>query len=343
MTSPDRLQHIFYENEIPPEVEITLEKIYQSPFCVTKYFEIFRNVRNLSALNISGGETRPQHVLAYIISGKEITVLNELVEVEQEYLQYFADTVFHRYPAITTVNFNCIKSSIVDMQYPWRRWKTSQDIVITLPNSFDKYRLSLSEHTRKNIKYYSSRLQKKYDDFSFHLSTTHEIDPAEIGKIIEMNRLRMQSKNIRSGFTSLLEKRIIEFSRFYGLVTTINLQGRVVAGTICYEVGNQAYMEIISHHPDFDKDRVGQVCLYLTVKHMIEKGRDSFHMLWGENEYKYRFLGVKQELCFISMYRSYPSKLSSTPKLIKHTCSNIFRQLDYLTKKYIINRLRKRS
>ncbi len=342
MASPDRLQHIFYENEIPSEVGLNLEKIYQSPFCVTKYFEIFREVHDPNAFNISGGEIVPRHIIVYCILGKGITVLNELVEIETDYIQYFADTIFNKYPAITTVNFNCIKNSIVNLQYPWRCWKTSQDIVITLPNSFDLYNLGLSEHTRKNIKYYVNRLQKKYGDFAFHVSTTHEIDPAVIGRIIEMNRLRMKNKNIRSGFTSLLEKRIIEFSRYYGLVITINLQGRVVAGTICYEVGNQAYMEIISHHPDFDKDRVGQVCLYLTIKHLIETGKESFHMLWGENEYKYRFLGVKQELYFFSVYRSFSSKLLSIPRVTSHMCSYMFRQLDYLTKKYIINRLWKR-
>jgi CelD/BcsL family acetyltransferase involved in cellulose biosynthesis len=152
----------------------------------------------------------------------------------------------------------------------------------------------------------------------------------------------MKSKNIRSGFDSLFESRIIEFCRYYGLVSTVSVQGRIVAGAICYEVGNQAYLEAISHDPGYNRYNAGQVCLYLTVKHLIEKRRDSFHMLWGENEYKYRFLGVKQELYFISIYRSCSSKLSSMPKLIKHTCSYIFRQLDYLTKKYIINRYRLR-
>ncbi len=342
MASLDRLQHIFYENGLPPVVEINLEKIYQSPFCVTKYFEIFRNVRNLSALNISGGVTDPQHVLAYIISGKEITVLNELVEVEQEYLQYFADTVFKRYPAITTVNFNCIKSNILNLQYPWRRWRTSQDIAIKLSQHFEAYHAQLGKQTQKHIRYYINRLQREFNDFTFNVAATHETDPVIISRIIEMNRLRMKAKNINSGFDNAFEARIIEFCRQYGLVSTISINGKIVAGAICYEVGDQAYLEAISHDPDFNKYNAGQVCLYLTVKHMIESGKDTFHMLWGENEYKYRFLGVKQELYFISIYRSYSSKLLSIPRVAKHVCSYIFKQLDYLTKKYIFNRFWKR-
>jgi hypothetical protein len=343
MALPDSIQHIIYENEIPPDVGLNLGKIYQSSFCVIKYFEIFRGIDSPNAMVISCGEPGPRHIIAYSISGKEITVLNELVEIERDYVQYFADTVFNKYPAITTVNFNCIKNRITTFQYPWRLWKTSQDVSIILPPTFEAYHAKLGRQTQKHIKYYLNRLQREYADFTFQAAATHEIEPGVISRIIEMNRLRMQSKNIRSGFDNLFKKRIMEFCRDYGLVSTVSIQGKIVAGAICYEVGNQAYLEAIAHDPDYNKYNVGQVCLYLTVKYMIEKGRDSFHMLWGENEYKYRFLGVKQDLYYISIYKSYSSKLMSIPKLAQHTYSYLFRQLDYLTKKYIINRYRQKK
>jgi hypothetical protein len=231
---------------------------------------------------------------------------------------------------------NCFDAN----SYPVRHWKTSQDIAVKLPHNFDEYHSNLGGHTRKNIAYYSGRLRRAYGDVAFHVTVGPEIEPSTIGRILDMNRLRMKNKNIQSGFDSSLEKKIVEFCRHYGLVSTLSLQGKVAAGAICYEVGNQAYLEIIAHHPDFDKDRVGQICLYLTVKHMIDKGRDSFHMLWGENEYKYRFLGVKQELCFFSVYRSYAAKAADIPRLARHTCSYIVRQLDYLARKYLKTRRR---
>jgi len=342
MALADCLSTIFYENEIPPEVERSLETIYQSPFCVTKHFEIFRGVRNLNALVITCGESDLRHVIVYVISGREIAVLNELVEIKQEYMQHFADAVFNRYPMVSTLNFNCIKSRIVDFNYPWRRWKSSQDIAIELPRSFETYHAQLGRQTQKHIKYYINRLRREYGDFSFRVAATRETDPTVIGRIIEMNRLRMKDKNIRSGYNSNFENRLIEFCSYYGLVSTVHIGGKMVAGAICYEVGNQAYLEAISHDSDYNRYNIGQVCLYLTVKHLIEKGRDTFHLLWGENEYKYRFLGVKQELYFISIYRSYLSKLLSLPKLAKHMCTYLFKQLEYLVKKYVINRFRTR-
>ena len=317
MTSPGNLHHTFYENDIPPGIQRLLEELYESPFCVMEYFKIFKGSNNPKALSISSEESGTRHLLVYVISGREITVLNELIHIRQCYLRYFADTIFNRYEFIGTINFNCIRKMEMASNYPWRIWKKSHDIVIDLPKNFELYYSTLSKHTRKNLNYYLGRVRKKYADFDFQVTSTDDINPSVIGEIIRLNRLRMSSKNIRSGFTSLIEARITEFCRKYGSVGTITLQGKIVAGAICYEIGNQAYLEIISHDPDFNNDRVGQLCLLLTIKHMIAKGDTTFHLLWGENEYKYRFLGVKQELFHLSFYRSNCYKLMSAPKLAK--------------------------
>jgi hypothetical protein len=337
---PDGLQHVFYVNEIPLDLERFIEKIYQSSFSVIKYFTIFKDVDSINALVISRGEADPVHVLAYTISGKEITLLNELVNIDQEYLEYFVATVFDRYPAITTVNFNRLKSRTADFHYPWRLWQKSQDIAVELPRSFDAYHAKLGRQTQKHIKYYLNRLHREQGDFTFQVAASHEIDPDSIARIIEMNRLRMKGKNIHSGYDSSFEMRITEFCRYYGKVSTVRIHGKIVAGAICYEVGNHAYLEAISHDPEFDKYNIGQVCLYLTIKSVIESGRDSFHMLWGENAYKYRFLGVKQDLYFLSVYRSNYSKLLSMPKLVRHTLFRAVKQVVYVTKKYLISRYR---
>ena len=341
MASPESLHHTFYENAIPSDIEQLLVELYQSPFCVTEYFRIFKKNANLNAVLISSAESAPRHLLAYVIEGKEITVLNELFNIEQIYVRYFSDTIFSKYQFVCTINLNCIKNMSFNSNYPWRLWNNSHDIVIDLPETFELYHSSLSKHSWKNLKYYMSRVRRDYADFDFQIASTHDIDPAVISKIIEMNLLRMKSKNIRSGFTSDIESKIMEFCRQYGSVCTVRLQGRTVAGAICYEIGNQAYLEILSHDPEFNDHRVGQICLLLTVKQMIENGRTAFHLLWGENEYKYRFLGVKQDLFSISIYRSKFFKLLSAPKLAKHYYDYSLRQMEYLVRKYVISNVRK--
>ena len=342
MSRPDGLQHTLYEHDIPPDIAARIDSIYESAFCTIPYFKLFRKASDLNALVISTNDAVIVHVLVYVISGKEVTLMNELVGIGQEYLLHFADFVYARYPEVSTVNFDCQIYCPVQHQYPWRLWKTWHDIAIPLPDSMDSYNSSLSDRTRKNIKYYLSRLRKNYIDFAFDVTATQDIDPTVISRIIEMNRSRMNDANITSGYSSTLEKTIIEYCRYYGTVCTVSLQGKVAAGTICYEVGNQVYLETISHDTGYNKYNVGQVCLYLTIKHMIEKGRSSYHMLWGENDYKYRLLGIRHDLFYLSVYRSRAAKLSSVPKLLKYRYAGYISQLDYLANKYILKFFRSR-
>jgi CelD/BcsL family acetyltransferase involved in cellulose biosynthesis len=340
MASPDSLHHVFYENGIPPDVERHLENIYQNPFSLARHFEIFRAAQSFKAVLIWQGAADPVHALAYAISGDEITVLNELVDIEPGQLQYAAGALFDRYPAVSTINCNRLKAPAAAPGYPVRHWRKSEDIAVELPASFEAYHGKLGKQTQKHIKYYLNRLNREQAGFEFQVAVSGQIDASVISRIIEMNRLRMEGKNIRSGYDRALEEKIGEFCGHCGLVSTIRIGEKIVAGAICYQVGSHGYLEAIAHDPEFDKYNIGQVCLYLTIKNMIEGGKSSFHMLWGEKEYKYRFLGVKQELYSLSVYRSNAARLLSLPKLVRHLLSRAAGQSDYLMNKYLRRRFR---
>jgi hypothetical protein len=328
-------RHIFHEDGISTELDMLLERLYQSPFSTTRFFTLFRNAARPNALVISYGDNVPRHVLAYTVNGREVTLLNELVAVEQEYLLYFADAVFARYPGISVINFNCMKGRIAEFAYPWRQWRASQDIAIALPRSIDEYHAKLGVQTRKHIKYYINRLQKLYGEYTFETIATENILPSSISSIIEFNRQRMKDKNITSGFDVPTEKKVAEFCRYYGLTSVVSIHGRIIAGTICYDMGDHVYLEIVSHDSEFNKCNAGQVCLYLTIKELIDRGKITFHMLWGENEYKFRFLGVQHNLSFLSVYRSPFAKLADTPKVVRTMGNRMLLQVSYVKNKYL--------
>ncbi len=337
MPLPYGFQCSVYDGDIPPVIVSSLERIYQSPFTTMPYFELFRHAHHPTALVISNEAANPVHILMYTVTGREVTLLNELVTIEQQYLTYFGEFIFSRYPCVTTVNFNCIQGRLDHVPYPQYQWKHSQDIAISLPSSPEAYNGQLGIRTRKHLKYYINRLHKEFTNVVFSISTTDSIEHSAIGTIIEMNRQRMKSKYIRSGYTAEFEGNIRAFCHHYGLVSTLSIQGKVVAGTISYLVGDHQYLEVISHDPAFNRFNVGQICLYHTINHAIETGRAAFHMLWGENEYKYRFRGVKTELFFSSVYRSNFYKLLRFPRRLAHYFSYLVNQAHYLTTKYILN------
>jgi CelD/BcsL family acetyltransferase involved in cellulose biosynthesis len=142
-----------------------------------------------------------------------------------------------------------------------------------------------------------------------------DIDPLTVGKIIEMNRSRMKSKKLRSAIDAELEEKIIHFSGKYGVVATITLNGRLAAGTICYGVGNHCYADIISHDQDYNEYSIGRVCIYLFISALIDRGFRFFHMGSGEYGYKERMLGRKQDVYFMSIFRS---RIDKQIGLIRH-------------------------
>lgn len=331
--------YICYDDSLPLWIDQAMSELYHSAFCVLAYFRVYQSHENIKALAIHTSDSAPRHMLLYRINGREVTVLNEVFDIEQFYVEYFVQILFQKHPEIHCINFNRSKWTNENFSLPSRTWQKSQDTVIQLPATLAEYRSRLGKHTKRNLSNYLNRLTRLYSDFTFETTARGEADPAVISRIIEMNRLRMESKKITSGFDADLENRVIHFSRTYGCTGTVRVGGKVVAGTLYYEVGNHCYLEALSHDPAYDQDRLGQVCLYLTVKHAIEQGRAAFHLLWGEYDYKYRFLGVKEDLHFVSVYRSRLHKLLSLPELLKFRLSLFRRQVPYWWRKHVLSRL----
>jgi hypothetical protein len=340
MFASESIRHTCYEDFLPPWMEQTLSDMYQSAFCVLEYFSLYKTYRNINALAIYTSESDPKHMLLYSIENNTVNVLNELFDIEQRYLQYFINFVFGKYPGVTAINLNRSKCQAGDFALPSRAWRSSEDTVIELPETVAEYRSKLGKHTRSNLSNYHNRLKRVYDDFTFATSEVNQADPAVISRIIEMNKSRMRGKKIKSGYDGILEDRIINFSRKYGFTSTLSVGGKIVAGTIFYEVGNHCFLEAISHDPAHDNDRLGQVCLYLTIKHAIRKGRESFHLLWGEYDYKYRLLGVKQELHSFSLYQSELHRQLCLPRALTYRAAFFREQLSYWLRKYLLNRFK---
>ena len=68
-----------------------------------------------------------------------------------------------------------------------------------------------------------------------------------------MNHLRMKEKNTASDIDSNYRKSIIDFVKYYGFVSVLEIEGKIVAGVILYLIGNQYFLETISHDPEYNK------------------------------------------------------------------------------------------
>ena len=320
--------HIFYDAPLPKDIEEKTAGLYHCAFCVKEFFELFKGLTGYKALAIFEA-TVLKHLIFYVVENNSLQVLNELIEIEPEYLVYASDALFKKYPRANKISFSRIKSDIHGLAPPHRLWSRGSDIVAQLPATIEAFDAQLGKSTKKTVKYHLNRLQRENPGFNFSVASSSEIAPSLIKRIIDLNRQRMASKRIRSGYDAAREKHVTEFAGRYGTVTSITINDTVVAGLICYDMGTHVFGETIAHDNAYNKSRIGQVVFYLTLRHFIERGVSCYHMMEGDYNYKYSFLGVAQNLYSFSVYRSARHKFLDLPDLLAYRTGNMIKQLCY--------------
>jgi hypothetical protein len=315
------LHHICYQHPVPAEVRESLIELYESAFSVTEYFHLFRNEKRPMAIAIYSDGSTPDHIIFYVISGKELTISNEHFEIDEPHLQYLVEFFFSTYPKLHTIHINNVKSTLGNISsYPYKVWEISQDNAVELPETMAEYRKRLGKRTKANLSNYTNKLRREFPDFAFITATGKEIDPKAVKKIITLNRSRMRSKKAFSAIDRSREKKIIQFAERYGIVGTITLNNRIAAGTICYIVGGHCYADVIAHDQTYNKYSIGRVCIYLLIEALIERGVGYFHMGSGEDDYKNKMLSVPHDVYFMSIFRTrLRKKIGAVKHLGKHT------------------------
>jgi len=297
------ISHTHYHDNISDELAEELIGLYQSAYCVKEYFYLFKNTENINILAIYNNDVLV-HLIFYSFSGSSANVLNELFGIKDKYLNYFADCVFKMHKNVNSIHLYNLNSEVIRCAFPFKVWRVLGDIIINLPDNTEKYLATLGKRTKKTIRYYGNKAQKKFEDFSFNIQERDRINPEIINRITELHRTRMRSMKISSVIDVSSENKILKLSRKYGFVSYIVMNNKIAGGAICFRVGNHCFGRVIAYDQDYNNYRTGTIIAYSTIQAMIEKGVEVFHMEYGENDFKYRLRGEKNNVYTVSLFRS---------------------------------------
>jgi hypothetical protein len=303
LTGADGLDVVCDEREVPSFAGAELERLYQNPYATLAKFGIDGTLADAGAYMVQqGGQLKT--LFLFRLEGGRLEVLNEVIRIEAAEAQRFADTIFARFSQIDVILFRTIHTDIRELSFPFQRFNHSEDIVLSLPASEQLYRSSLSQTVRRNLKYYSNRIQRDHPSFSYTVYEKEQVSEQHIRDIIALSRARMAGKHKIFGIDQKETACIFGLVKAYGIVTVATIDGRVCAGAICYRVGSDYFMGVIAHDPAYDSYRLGTHCAYHTICECIRREGREFHFLWGEMDYKYRLMGAKRELDHVAIYRS---------------------------------------
>jgi hypothetical protein len=311
------------QNEIPLFVKAEMEELYQNPFSSTAA-EHAGNA-NTSTYIVRNGAV-PIAIFLFHQKKRQVKVLNGAIEIGAEEIHRFADYIFTEYKSVQMIIFQSIQTVLVDLPFPYQQFNSSEDIVLTLPSTAQEYLKSLGKSTRKYIKYHLNRPKRHFPSYCYKVYEKDEVDEQLIQSIIDLNTTRMNNKNKVSMIDEEQRNWIIKIARTYGFVGVAKINDQICAGVICSRVGDNYFMHVIAHDPQYDDYRLGTLCCYLTICEAIARGGKEYHFLWGQGEYKYRLLGMQRDLDSVVIFRSRAHYYVNFNEVLKNRFTSCIRQ-----------------
>jgi hypothetical protein len=293
----------FYENEVPSFVEAEMERLYENVYTSLARFHIYGEAENASAYVVR----KDGKVIAAFVfrrEQKKVKVLNQQIRIEEAEIRRFANAVFARFKSVTVISFGAVQSAIRRFPFPYQKCHCMGDIVVTLPDTTEKYLTRLSKHMRRDVKYYRKKIERNFPSFYFQICLGKDVSEQHIRDIIRLSGARMAVKNKEAYISEEEAERIIRLAKVYGFVGVATIEGRVCAGTISYCVGSHYFMHVIAHDPTYDDYRLGTLCNYLTICECITHGGTEFRLMESSHRYKFDFLGARLDFDYLAIYRS---------------------------------------
>jgi hypothetical protein len=342
-------QHTSYKyklikNEISfKDLEQQLIDLYRVPYSDIRFIKIYDQIMNedIYKLFIYSLNTLKHILLFKNINKNELHFLNSLINFTSEDIDAISNIIFYVFPNVKNIYFNRIFFEKNEKYNRYSFYETSNDMVLELPDSFEKYLGLLGSQTRKHLSYYQRRIKIDKSDFRLEFISDKNISFDIIHKIIELNRLRMISKGGVSGIDDISCNNIYRYAKLTGLLCICYIKDKIIGGTINYILNDNAFLHVIAHDNIYNKYNIGQIALITTIQYLIENNIAKYHMLWGETEYKYRFLCKKNILYNVTVFRKprelYFAKMKMILRKMTDIQSNI-RKLKSKMKAYKIIR-----
>lgn len=310
-----------HRNEVPAFVPDLLDRLYGHLLSSFDYHSVYDSLpkESHSCVMTMAGDVLA--VILFRVQGKHIQVINEQCAFSPQVMDAFSEFAFREFPEANMICFTAVQHGAEALSHPHLAAKRTQDIVLALPDSQDRYLALLGKSTRTYIKRYFNKLKRFHPSASWVTLEGSEVSEEHLRAIIEFNRARMAGKYKQSTIDDTEADRILRLVRRCGLVTVMTIDGRVCAGTINYRVADNYFLQVIAHDPAFDDLGIGTLCCYLTICECIARGGRNYHFLWGRYEYKYRLLGVQRDLSDVFIYRSRMELLRDAKVAIGHAYS----------------------
>jgi hypothetical protein len=293
-----------YRNSVPPYVNAEMDQLYQHRYASFLQLKIYGQITDTTSTYEVRESGKVTVILLFDVENAKVRVLNEQISLDEDEIERFARHIFASFEFVNVISFPVIQADIRRISFPHQQCHSTQDIVLALPPTVQKYTASLGKATRSYVKRYLNKLKRDFGSVSFNIHMNEDVSEQHIRDIIEFNRSRMAGMYKSSYIDDEEASRMFALLKQRGFVGVLTIDGRTCAGTINYRFGRNYFLQVVAHGSLYDDYGLGTLSCYLTICECIARGGNEYHFLWGQYEYKYRLLGVQRDLDHLAIYRS---------------------------------------
>lgn len=288
----------FISSPLPDWIWSDVERLYQSVFSSRVMLEKPELTQSLPYAWVEKKEHQITDVLVFRKDGCTIQIANEVIALPSDVIERFSNDIFANYPSIQFIRLHAVKLQSSLKNSMAFKSEFSEDYVLTIPVCKEGWLASLSARTRERLRLYVKQATIERNGISLHISQRNEIDESDVRYLLKLNHDRMQKKGKNYGISRYEEDQMCRQMKIVGFLFLLKKNEQICAGLLCSVVGNDVYMHVLAHDTKYDAKRLGWVCCYQAVEHLISKGFQRIHFLWGHYDYK-RKMGAKP----IKLYR----------------------------------------
>jgi hypothetical protein len=290
--------------ERPPfsdHTKLAIDTLYQNIFCSLVRFQ---DAETAVLAYVSADGSQIKQIVLFSRERCVVNVLNELFSISDADLEKFVIYVFNSIPDVELINFPSVSQRRRMLPFPNQSHNATEDIVVRLPSSAEAYMSSLSKNTRESIRRYQKRITRELGDVHIAFYEGPDVDVEQIQQVVRLSKARILKKNEVPTHTARSLDELGRLVSEYGVALIVKTGDTVIAGVLGTLVRQHFFMHVVAHDPALDGFRLGKICCYLSICNAIERGAKEYHMLSGEYEYKYRFLGERRDYERLTVYRS---------------------------------------
>lgn len=291
---------------LPLEYESFLIEQYDSFMTTCRYIEIYYPTHDVNYMIVKEDGNMIE-LLVFGNKDKTCICFNSLVDINQCIVDEFIKKIFQAYSFVKKIiigaSYNCytLNNSFLN--------SSTNDYILHLPSTIDDYYSGLGSKMRRNLKSNQAKLLRDFPQINFVTIFSDEITEDLVKRVIQLNIERMKHKGVIPGKNDIDIQKIYSFSKHYGCVAYIEIDGKIIAGNICYILNNRIFGHVIAHDNNFSSYNIGYICQLHLIKTLIDKGLSKFHFLWGNSEYKIKLQAKPHSLFSYHVHRTYSLSL----------------------------------